>query len=184
MHTTKVIGFAGSMGSGKTTMARALLFYIDGARRVSFAAPLKQALETLGFPEPPAEMKNRPYPGETYSWRTLAQRLGTEWGRAIDPDIWVKVLEKQVDLLPCPVVVCDDVRFENEAAMIRKRGVLIHLRRPGYITADTFSHASEKGVKMQPDSDIILRVPEGAEAINSAAKMLYDSLVIRKVVTV
>lgn len=46
-------------------------------------------------------------------------------------------------------VVIEDVRFENEAALIRELGgVVVHILRPGMAADDT--HASEAGVMVDP----------------------------------
>jgi hypothetical protein len=83
--------------------------------------------------------------------RHLAQTLGTEWGRAtVREDIWVRATEQLLEsqgLEANRIVVIPDVRFENEAAFVRKHGLLIHLYRDG---ADgqvgIQGHASESGV--------------------------------------
>lgn len=60
------------------------------------------------------------------SARFAMQRLGTEWGRSISPDIWVNAWRKRVetlsDALATPCFVADDLRFPNEAATIKALG--------------------------------------------------------------
>jgi len=48
------------------------------------------------------------------------QYVGTEWGRAIDPDIWIKTTMKQLDT--CANAFIADVRFPNEIEMLKKNG--------------------------------------------------------------
>jgi len=57
---------------------------------------------------------------EKYSsgYRRLIQLTGTEFGRAIDKNIWVEVVLSRIDLAfrnnIAQVVIIDDIRFENE----------------------------------------------------------------------
>lgn len=52
--------------------------------------------------------------------RIMLQQLGTEWGRNIDKDIWVKAaLRKARSLDKC---VITDVRFFNELDLVKKAG--------------------------------------------------------------
>lgn len=52
----------------------------------------------------------------------LLQLLGTEWGRRIDPDIWVKLAKIWIHSLPYQkdCVVIDDLRFRNEMSIIKE----------------------------------------------------------------
>jgi len=77
--------------------------------------------------------------------RQMMQTLGTEWGRScIHPDLWVMVAEgiARKQLKSGQNVVIDDVRFPNEAEMIRRLGGELWLvERPGvYYDGD---HSSE-----------------------------------------
>jgi hypothetical protein len=79
--------------------------------------------------------------------RYLLQTLGTEWGRThIDTDLWVKCEQARLEkLYPEERIVYDDVRFENEAALIRSYGgLIVHVKRPGLKLDDV--HKSEKGI--------------------------------------
>jgi hypothetical protein len=143
-----IIGFTGPAGSGKDTAADHLVTRHDFTK-VSWATPLKAALAAMGFPEPADRaLKEVPIPGFNFSWRQAAQALGTEWGRALDPDIWVKIVGEQLRASPERLWVISDVRFENEAAMIRSLGgVVIHLHGRRADLGGAEAHASEKGVK-------------------------------------
>lgn len=76
--------------------------------------------------------------------RYVLQTLGTEVGRAINPNIWVNHLLKQTNN-PNKLYVCTDVRFENEMRAIREGGgQLWWLTRPGSgLSAVAGTHASE-----------------------------------------
>jgi hypothetical protein len=85
------------------------------------------------------------YNGKTV--RDLLQTLGTEWGRNIvGKDLWADVWCCKVKrLMYNHHIVCDDVRFENEAHMIMELGgVMLRVIRPDAATTGT--HASEGGL--------------------------------------
>lgn len=113
---------------GKTTVANVLQEY--GFGRVPFAAPLKRMacefLENLGYREGEAARMvfhdKHELVGEVgVTVRHLLQTLGTEWGRdCIHPDVWIRCWEAQSSRYER--VVVDDVRFENEAAAIKRKG--------------------------------------------------------------
>ncbi len=156
-----VLGFTGKAGSGKDTCAD-YLANVFQFQKLSWAAPLKEALAAMGFPEPRRrEMKEVQIPGFDFSWRQAAQALGTEWGRALDPDIWVKMVER--DIRACEArgaptrFVISDVRFENEAAAIRRMGgIVVHLTGRAADLGGAAGHASEAGVEYFPSRDAII----------------------------
>ena len=120
--------------SGKSTFADALHSQFPKAKRLSFADPMREALvplvaEVLPGGEGEAlewlsdhrkDTKLLPHLGVTL--RYMMQTFGTEWGRKfIHPDLWVTVMAERIRKAPHGVIV-DDVRMENEYAMLRKRG--------------------------------------------------------------
>jgi hypothetical protein len=152
-------GVTGKAGAGKDTIADCLVRE-HGFTKLSFAGPLKAMLAAAGMPEPASRAdKEKPLPGFDFSWREAAQKLGTEWGRSLDSDIWVKLVEQQlVDLLDRDYrYVLSDVRFENEAAMIRRLGgtmLFVH-GRAADLGANA-GHASEAGIEFYPSRDHLI----------------------------
>jgi hypothetical protein len=151
-----LIGFAGPAGCGKDTAGRFLIEEY-GFEHVSFAAPLKRALEAMGFPTPQTQdEKEAVIPWLGASWRHLAQTLGTEWGRSlIHPDLWVMLALRGLE--DTERYVFTDVRFENEAAQIRRcGGLVVHIRgRAHAMTEESAKHASEQGLSIYA-SDYVL----------------------------
>ncbi len=149
-----LVGLTGLAGAGKSTAARHLVEQHGFVRR-PFAAPLKDMLRTLllgqGVPAGDVErmvdgdlkeVPCRALDGATP--RRAMQTLGTEWGRALAPDLWVNAWCRS--LAGLERVVADDVRFENEAATVRAMsGSVVQVIRPG-LTALAGGHASEAGV--------------------------------------
>lgn len=151
----KLFGIAGAAGAGKDTVAT-LLSRHGNYYHYAFAKPLKEALAVLGIKEPANRAdKELNLPGKAYSYRTAAQRLGTEWARTLDENFWGNLAETFIETHD--KVVISDVRFENEAAMIRNRGgTIIHVvGRATTVQGENATHASERPILVK-DGDIVL----------------------------
>jgi len=153
MPQVPLIGIAGRARSGKDTVANFIVAAIGGYR-YSFADPIRAMLTPLGvdMSDPYWQARKEDIiPALGVSPRRMMQTLGTEWGRnLINPDLWL-VMAHQRLLRNGPGMVISDVRFENEAAWIRKHGGrIIHVIRPEAKAVE--AHASEDGIEMQ-DTD-------------------------------
>lgn len=149
-----VIGITGAKGVGKDLFARTAQRMLsrgagdDGVRITHFAAPLKEAAQTIfGLTY---RQVHDPFAKEVLDarWgktpRQLLQLLGTEVGRSIDPLVWIKSMVGRVeDDKGVRLWLVADVRFENEAFAIRHSlgGKLVRITRPGH---DGDAHASEQ----------------------------------------
>lgn len=147
---TKLIGLTGLAGSGKDTV-RHFLEYFHGYKGLAFADPLRGMLASLlqSAGHSPTwmvdrEMKEREIPNLGVSYRLLAQTLGTEWGRSVDPELWVKIAASKIASSPAGERhVISDVRFPNEVDWIKRQGgVIIRIVRPG--VEPVRSHVSEQ----------------------------------------
>lgn len=143
-----LIGLTGKAGAGKDSVAD-ILCRNHGFERYAMAKPLKTMLASVGLSEPPRELKESPIPGFNFSWRTAAQRLGTEWGRGLDPDIWLKFAEifliSKLSYQANTHIVITDIRFPNEHALVRKyMGRMIGVvGRESKLDTANATHASE-----------------------------------------
>ena len=142
--------------SGKTTIAN----YLNGMgyRCLPFAAPLKEMTRTflaqLGYSSVDAlsltdgELKEHRLQELGVTPRQLMQTLGTEWGRTcVTPQVWLICWRRkaQNNLNRGIDVVVDDIRFANEAELVRQLGgELWRIDRPG--TERKTTHASEGGL--------------------------------------
>lgn len=140
---------------GKSTVAERLRARHSFAIE-KFAFPLKKMLGAL-FDEvmPPHEVRRRlegdlkEIPIAALGFvtpRRMMQTLGTEWGRGLDPDFWVQVMEARLSVHDARYssarIVVDDMRFPNEFDAMRRFGAtLVRVDRPG--ESVTPSHASE-----------------------------------------
>jgi len=166
----RLVALAGPKGAGKSTGAK--LLEADGFQIVSFAGPLKRMLAAGGFGSPQTlEEKEAIIPWLGVTWRHCAQTLGTEWGRQqIRQDLWVMLAMRQC-CDPDGSYVFDDLRFENEAQVIRDAGgCVIHLLGRG-LRND--SHASEKPLQQLKDDYII---ENGADSVSLLQQRLREAL--------
>lgn len=163
-----VIGFAGYSKAGKTTAADLIrrTIHVESQvvtfQKMAFADALRRVAENVfGYLHPnPRDLfqglKEKPI-SELEGWtpRKILQHLGTEGFRAVDPDVWVRTLEHTLTQMKTKreawvtpvhplVIVIDDVRFPNEAAMVRRWGKLYRIDRPE-ISAES-AHASEQHI--------------------------------------
>ena len=144
----RVIGISGPAGSGKSTAAD-LLIERHGYVRVKFAAPLKAMCRAVGMSEEQIEGSLKEVPSRLLQGRTpryVMQTLGTEWGRkTIGENLWIDLWTDSVSacLDQGGRVVCDDVRFANEAlAVLKLGGAIYRLQGRGGIPG---AHESERG---------------------------------------
>jgi hypothetical protein len=148
--------------SGKSTVASYLTEH--GFYTVSFATPLKRMIRTflIQFGYGPEDIdylltdgKHEQIRSLGVTPRQLLQTLGTEWGRTcIHPDVWLKCWRSTADryLSTGVSIVCDDIRFPNEADLIRSLGgQLWRVHRPEAERATT--HASEGSLDNFPHFD-------------------------------
>lgn len=151
---TKLIGFTGRAGAGKSTACFLLKDrkVLPGkfTERMRFAGPMKDAMKALGLSPREYDGDLKETPCELLCGKTprfAMQTLGTEWGRQmIDENLWVKNfrIRAQRVLDGGGNVLVDDVRFENEVATLKDMGgIIIRIERPGETIAES-GHASEQ----------------------------------------
>lgn len=164
---TRLIGISGRARSGKDTTAKIIMRdHLLDFRRAAFADPLKEMLAVIGV-DCSDEAKDviDPYYGVTP--RYMMQTLGTKWGRGmIGDNTWVKAFERRVK--NCHVVA-PDVRFENEADLVRKYGVMMHVVGRGGIDSDC---ESEKPIEIKPQ-DIVI---DNSGSIYQLEREIYRAL--------
>lgn len=120
------------------------------------------------------DLKETMIPAFGVTARRLMQTLGTEWGRAIRPDLWVRLAMGAAETsvrLGQPVVI-DDLRFKNEAdAILRAGGILVRIERPG--TDSGAAHVSEGALE---DYEFTHRItndaPDAAEYLRQCGAIL------------
>lgn len=149
-----ILGFAGSMGSGKSTAISFLQKHTGRkVRLVKFAQPLYDIQEFVYDRIKSVHKRDASFVKD----RKLLQWVGTEWGRGtISETLWVDLWKAEVAKLrhhyPEDILVCDDVRFDNEAGTIRSiGGKVIRITSKKNLERITTAngiqnHSSEKGI--------------------------------------
>lgn len=150
--SNKIIGIVGVKNSGKSETAK----YISekyGHIRKSIATPIKQILKIIGVPDKNLfgsnDEKNEIIPLFNKNARKLMQFTGTEFGRdSLHKDVWINLLMNSLE--DNKDYIIDDIRFVNEAEMIKEKGgLIIGILRPNLVLGPDF-HQSEFGFYDKP----------------------------------
>lgn len=146
-----IVGLCGDIGSGKTTVSKHLVTL--GFVPRSFAGPLKRGVAAMlgvgvDMLSNQEFKKGQVYPGGP-TYRQVLERIGTEGGRGLAEDFWVRISMDHVDRLllkePDTDFVFDDLRFPNEFAAVRERGGQVWLvERTTGPAAERTGHASDE----------------------------------------
>ena len=173
--SVKLLGLAAKARSGKDTVGEYLRDEYN-YKLYAFADPIKQAASKMfgisldQFYEGDRELVNEFW---GFSPREILQKLGTEAGRNVfRKDIWLKRglqewetykkdIESFVMTFPETMhhhvpsgLVFTDVRFENEATMIREQGgQVVHIIRND--AEEVSDHVSEAGIAIA-DGDVVI----------------------------
>jgi len=209
-----LIGICGHAGSGKDTLAEGIA-QMDVYFVYHFADPIKAAINVM-FGFGPAHWENRDWKEEPIPWlgmfmdreycdkhgidraavgetmrsspRSLAQKLGTEFGREmIDKDIWLKIAQQKFAKVDQSAqmqggrivglgMIIPDVRFSNEAQWIRDAGgLLLEVVRPGQDIISENSHASEAGFDPALIDATITNDGPPSKMVMEARRVLWES---------
>jgi dephospho-CoA kinase len=114
--------FAGKMASGKSYAAQFLQRQYGGTI-LSFAGHFKKMAYDLWGVTSKTEIYHLA-DGIDRSGREIYQLLGNMM-RDIDPDVWSKLLEKEIKILGSINIFIDDLRFLTEEKMLKKHGFTI-----------------------------------------------------------
>jgi hypothetical protein len=148
MSGPHLVGITGRAGSGKSAASDALVE--AGWVRMKFASPLKDMLRAIGLTDQHIEGDLKEVPCDLLCGQTPRHAmitLGTEWGREmIGGNFWMNIAANRIATAMAAGinVVVDDVRFDNEADLIKRLGgVVLSLERDSVLAID---HKSEAGV--------------------------------------
>ena len=158
---TDLIAFTGPIGCGKTTAAN-----MTGRERLSFAGPVRSTVKhlldftdwQLNTQEGKATVDIR----YGVTPRLVMQRFATDFVRTTIPDLWVILMNERLNSYTkdCPIVI-DDLRFENEAELVRLLGgTVIHITgrnepKPNRWWQRKNIHVSELGVMREANDYVI-----------------------------
>jgi len=156
----RLIGLTGVARSGKDTVGNILVNDFR-FKTVYFAEPLKEGLKLmLGLTDEHVHgsLKETVVGRFGKSPRQMLQTLGTDWARnLVNQDTWLIVAKYKIEELMEQgySVSLTDVRFDNEADMVREMGGQVwHIYRPGVEAVN--AHTSEAGVSFDKGADLLL----------------------------
>ena len=129
------IAFGGKMGVGKSTAAQYLHKKIPHSQIVSFSEPIYNILHHAQNITNQTLQKDRQF----------LQFIGTEWGRNIDPQIWINILlQKTVE--PYNYFL-SDIRFDNELQSLKENGwICILIEKENNPDCQFSQHSSETSI--------------------------------------
>lgn len=168
-----LIGLGHRKQSGKDTIAEYLVTKY-GFRRLAFADLLKVLCgNVFGFSHAQLygdqHTKEANDPRFGFSPRHAMQTLGEGMRTMFGPDVWLHAIASSLGDPRFPHTVLSDVRYPNEANMLRRRGaILVRVDRPTEATHD--AHSSEHSMDTY-DYDTVLRndhdIPKLYSAVDS-----------------
>jgi hypothetical protein len=180
----RIIGFHGKVGCGKDTAVEIIKqeYGENNVEHLSFAKPLKDVVK-LGFNLTDEQVydpikKELPIHGNTHiTPRMLLQQWGTDILRPIlGNDIFTRSVLNKIKESDKRIVVISDVRFDNEAELVRLQGgSIVHIFRQGYEGTSQNTHASE----MPIHSDLVNFVlfnDEGLDKYRDSVRKLVDEI--------
>jgi len=176
---TLIIGFGHKARHGKDWAAKTIAEAVPGVRVLNFATSLK-AYCRVAF-------------GMRGKDARLLQVIGTDVLRAKEPDIFVRVLYDTLCEDPPKVVLIPDVRFPNEAQLIKDVGGFVikvvrlqagHVTYTPYVSGDRDpNHPSETALDQYTGWDgRIVAVDGDLPGLESQALDMYQQCLDRRVV--
>lgn len=125
-----IIGIVGYKGSGKDAMADYLVEHFQ-FEKMAYADPIKDVCAQLFDLDDDyfnkRDLKEKKLDFWELSPREILQKVGTDLFRKhFDQEFWVKLMENKIQnklvKYPDMNIVCSDVRFQNEADLVKKLG--------------------------------------------------------------
>jgi hypothetical protein len=177
-----LIGITGKARSGKDAIAK-YLYAAHGFTRIAFADPLKMAAQSaFGLTNEQTwsdDLKEVVIDSWGLTPRRIFQLFGNEAMKPVfGDDHWINRWIISANTLIDDDIVVPDVRFEHEAAMIRRRGgIIVHVHRPAVegLLGAAGAHSSEAGIDFRAGD---FRIDNNGTLENLASKvdvMLHEA---------
>lgn len=166
-----IIGITGKKRSGKDTFADFIIKNSNGtASKMSFADSLKDEVAQM------LNISRARIEDDKSFFRPLLQWYGTEWRRGnFGSDYWITQLKNRVSMSASKVVIVPDVRFRNEAELIKQmKGTLVRVEKEGENSDDR--HASEIDMDGYEPDVLIVAKSGDHETLRLKAAWLIDQL--------
>jgi hypothetical protein len=183
-----IIGITGRIAAGKDTLGSLICKRSRKYSVKKFAEKLKQ-IASIMLSVPPESFENQAFKTKNlgYKWdfltvRQFLQCLGTEIRKGVCVNAWVNSLSAEYDggmFLNEKNWVITDVRFPNEAMMVKEKGGIIVRISRGQLSGKEklkemfFGHESEKHVDRLP-CDIEVVNNGTVEQLERAAEIILN----------
>jgi hypothetical protein len=157
----KIVAFAGTKQSGKTTCSEAVASYFNGliqpynsAKIYNFADPLKRDVcmnilgltydQCYGTDEDKNSLTENYWDGQKLTAREVMQFVGTDIFRKMQQNVWAGATILKIKNEKPPLAIIADCRFPNEVDAVRNAGgLVIRLTRKPFSS----DHASENALE-------------------------------------
>lgn len=154
---TKIIAFAGTKQSGKTTCSESVALFFNGSvspynqsKIYNFADPLKKDIcmnilglthdQCYGSDNDKNQLTNNYWEGKQLTAREVMQFVGTDIFRKMQQNVWAAATIYKIQQENPPLAIIADCRFPNEVDAVQKAGgLVIRLTRKPFDS----DHASE-----------------------------------------
>jgi len=176
---TFIIGIAGRMRTGKSTLAQILETYLSRTHTTmtfSFAEAVRQEVsEVIWTHKGSAEARfllEVKEAAHKESVRPLLQALGQAKRQMVDEDYWVDRVQDSINRQgETSVAIIDDVRHHNEADFCIRHGMLIRLRAP----ESTLIERGANPERLAHYSETAMRTPSQGELGNPHKVLTLDT---------
>ena len=164
-----LIGISGKMGTGKSTVSHMLQAAFQETGKVSIeslATPIYKA-QNLLYTQYNMELDGA-------KDRDLLLAIGA-WGRNKDPDFWLNQFAKHVLKSKYDIIICDDVRMENEADFFKKNGLLFRIegeQRGEIVDTSKANNPTEIGLDDYKFDNVISNDKSPAEMCGEIANIM------------
>lgn len=176
------IGISGKMYSGKTSAATVLMGMYPFIR-MPFAGGLKEIV---------ARIFGVPVDGPDKD-RELLQWFGTDICRAKDPDCWARMLVRDWKMGGMPPIIVDDVRFPNEADILKANGFYLMrlevsqeaqerraLRQGTAWDPDKATHQSEVALDDYNGWDLVINADLDLDPFQKAVASMWEDFILMR----
>tara|TARA_R110000737_G_scaffold272599_1_gene279582 strand:+ start:1668 stop:2210 length:543 start_codon:yes stop_codon:yes gene_type:complete len=163
------IGLSGKMCVGKSTISHLLQSALENAGIMSLASPIYKGQDIL-YNQYDLKLKGD-------KDRDLLIAIGL-WGRAISPDFWLEQFAKDSINSNFDIIICDDIRFPNEADFFKKHGVLFRIegeQRGDNVDLSRSKDATECALDSYKFDNVIINDKSPAEMCKQIALIMGGS---------
>jgi hypothetical protein len=196
------IAITGTMHSGKTTLANILVGRHEFNKQ-TFAGPVKdmaasvlntlwvEKAKLLGHPSPWSDLTVEDLEKDKSLFRPLYQFIGAYGRQTFGEDFWVRSYRHRYEDREQEKVVCDDMRYLNEAEALRNRGyTLVRIIRPNkdriasiksdfkHRTGRKMKKSELKAILSHESEEEVPRIEVDHEIINDGSRDMMEAAIV------